>query len=81
MINLILLFPLIACLILFIFKRVFEQFNDKYLCNFAFLVSLSFCLFGQDILPFASSSVFAVTPKNFVFLGVMSIVFFSSGYL
>ena len=51
-----------------------------------FLVSVSFCLFGQDILPFASSPFFAVTPKNFIFLAVMSIVFlavavYNNGYL
>lgn len=87
MINLILLFPLIACLILFIFKKGF--LNNLMINIYAilhFLLSLSFCLFGQDILPFASSPFFAVTPKNFVFLGVMSIVFlavaiYNNGYL
>ncbi len=87
MINLVLLFPLIACLILFIFKKGF--LNNLMINIYAilhFLVSLSFCLFGQDVLPWATSPFFAVTPKNFIFLAVMSIVFlavaiYNNGYL
>ena len=87
MINLVLLFPLLACLILFIFKKGF--LNNLMINIYAilhFLVSLSFCLFGQDVLPWASSPFFAVTPKNFIFLAVMSIVFlavaiYNNGYM
>ncbi len=87
MINLILLFPLLACLILFIFKKGF--LNNLMINIYAvlhFLASVGFCLFGKDVLPMPSSQFFAVTPKNFIFLAVMSIVFlavaiYNNGYM
>ena len=87
MINLILLFPLIAVLILFIFKK--DCLNNLMLNIYAilhFIVSLAFCA-GVDLLPFwKSTSFFEVTNKNIVFLAVMSIVFlavaiYNNGYM
>lgn len=87
MTNLILLFPLLACLILFIFKKGF--LNNLMINLYAilhFLATLSFCIFGRDVLPLAQSQFFAVTPKNFIFLAVMSVVFlavaiYNNGYM
>lgn len=78
MINLILLFPLLACLILFIFKKGF--LNNLMINIYAvlhFIISLAFC-FGIDLIPaWQSSSFFAVNSRNIVFLILMSIVFLS----
>lgn len=87
MINLILLFPLLACLILFIFKKgCLNNLMINIYAGLHFLASLSFCLWGRDVLPVAPSQFFAVTPKNFIFLAVMSIVFlavaiYNNGYM
>ena len=68
MINLILLFPLAAVLILFIFKK--DYLNNLMLNIYAilhFIVSLAFCT-DVDLLPFwKSTSFFEVTNKNIVF--------------
>jgi hydrogenase-4 component F len=78
MINLILLFPLIACLILWIFKKGF--LNNLMLNLYAiihFVASVGFCM-GKDLLPFwKPCSFFSVNSKNLLFLAVMSIVFFA----
>ena len=87
MINLILLFPLIACLILFIFKNKF--LNNLMINIYAvmhFIVSLAFCM-GWDFLPMIKPcKFFAVDDTNKIFLMVMSIVFlavavYNNGYL
>ena len=87
MINLILLFPLIACLILFVCKNRF--LNNLMINIYAvihFLVSLAFCM-HVDFLPmFKSCKFFAVDDTNKIFLMVMSIVFlavaiYNNGYL
>lgn len=87
MINLILLFPLLACLILFIFKKKF--LNNLLICSYAvihFLVSLAFCC-GWDFLPMVPPCrFFAVDNTNKIFLMVMSVVFlavaiYNIGYL
>ena len=87
MINLILLFPLLACLILFIFKKKF--LNNLLICSYAvihFLVSLAFCC-GWDFLPMVHPCrFFAVDNTNKIFLMVMSVVFlavaiYNIGYL
>lgn len=87
MINLILLFPLLACLILFLFKNKF--LNNLMINLYAilhFAVSLSFCL-GKDWLPmWPANKFFAVDSTNCIFLMVMSIVFlavaiYNNGYL
>ena len=86
MINLILLFPLLACLILFLFKSKF--LNNLMINLYAllhFVVSLAFCL-NIDFLPmWQPSKFFAVDSTNKIFLMVMSIVFlavaiYNNGY-
>lgn len=86
MINLILLFPLLACLILFLFKSKF--LNNLMINLYAllhFVVSLAFCL-NIDLLPmWQTSKFFAVDSTNKIFLMVMSIVFlavaiYNNGY-
>ena len=86
MINLILLFPLLACLILFLFKSKF--LNNLMINLYAllhFVVSLAFCL-NVDFLPmWQPSKFFAVDSTNKIFLMVMSIVFlavaiYNNGY-
>ena len=86
MINLILLFPLLACLILFLFKSKF--LNNLMINLYAllhFVVSLAFCL-NVDFLPmWQTSKFFAVDNTNKIFLMVMSIVFlavaiYNNGY-
>lgn len=87
MINLILLFPLFACLILFIIKK--DCLNNLVINLYAgihFVISLFSCL-GKDLLPFwQPCSFFEITPRNSIFLMVMSIVFlavaiYNNGYL
>ena len=86
MINLILLFPLLACLILFLFKSKF--LNNLMINLYAllhFVVSLAFCL-NIDFLPmWHPSKFFAVYSTIWIFLMVMSIVFlavaiYNNGY-
>ena len=87
MINLILLFPLIACLILLIFKK--GWLNNLMINIYAvihFLVTAAFCA-GVDFLPqWKVCSFFAVNNKNIIFLAVMSLVFlavaiYNNGYM
>ena len=87
MINLILLFPLLACVILFLFKN--KLLNNLMINLYAaihFIVSLSFCL-GYDFLPgWHSNRFFAVDDTNKIFLMVMSLVFlavavYNNGYV
>ena len=87
MINLILLFPLLASLIIFIFKK--DWLNTWMLNIYAFLHLLvsSFACFGKDFIPaWKTCSFFAITNRNILFLTVMSIVFlavaiYNNGYL
>ncbi len=87
MINLILLFPLLACLILLIFKK--EKLNNLMLNLYAllhFIGTMGFC-FGKDFFPFwKTCSFFSVNNKNIIFLAVMSLVFlavaiYNNGYM
>ena len=87
MINLILLFPLLACLILFIFKnRALNNWMVNLYALIHFVVSSALCL-NIDFLPqWAASKFFAVDNTNKIFLMVMSIVFlavaiYNNGYL
>ena len=86
MINLILIFPLVACLLLYIFKS--KTLNNWILNIYAVLhliVSVNAC-FGIDLLPFWHSyPFFGITQRNSIFLLVMSIVFlavaiYNNGY-
>ena len=76
MINLILLFPLLACLILFIFKK--GSLNKLMVNLYAalhFIISAAFCL-RIDLIPsWRPCSFFGVNDLNVVFLAVMSLVF------
>ena len=76
MTNLILLFPLVACIILFFIKNRFV--NNFMMISYAvlqFIVSLCFCL-NIDLLPmWNSSKFFAPDSLNKVFLMVLSIVY------
>lgn len=87
MTSLILLFPLLACLILFIFKN--RALNNIMLNLYAvlhFVVSLAYCM-DWDFLPIIKPcKFFAVDDTNKIFLMVMSIVFlavaiYNNGYL
>ena len=87
MINLILLFPILACLILFISKK--DKLNNIFINIYAiihFIVSVAFTA-KIDLLPFwQPCSFFAVTDRNVIFLLVMSIVFlavanYNNGYM
>ena len=87
MINLILLFPLLACLILFIFKnRALNNWMVNLYAIVHFVVSLALCL-NIDFLPqWTASKFFAVDATNKIFLMVMSMVFlavaiYNNGYL
>lgn len=87
MINLILLFPLLACFILYIFKK---DFLNTWMLNIYAILHIAvsgFALFNKDFLPlWKSSSFFAINNKNYVFLAIMSIVFlavaiYNNGYI
>ena len=86
MINLILLFPLLACLILFIFKK--GCLNNLMINLYAilhFIVSTAL-FFNVDFLPmWGGNKFFAIDDTNKIFLMVMSIVFlgvaiYNNGY-
>lgn len=87
MINLILLFPLFACLILWLFKK---DFLNTWMLNLYALihvaVSTAAC-FGKDLLPnWQTCSFFMINNRNVIFLAVMSIVFlavaiYNNGYI
>ena len=78
MINLILLFPLLACLILCLFKK--DYLNNLMLNIYAalhFIISVAY-LFGINLLPnVRNCSFFYVNKLNLIFLVVMSVVFLS----
>ena len=87
MINLVLLFPLLACLIIYFFKK--EYLNTWMLNIYAiihFITALS-ASFGKDFIPFwQPCSFFAVNSRNIIFLLIMSIIFlavaiYNNGYL
>lgn len=87
MINFLLLFPLLACLILCILKK--DILNTWMINLYAVLhLAVSACaLFNTDFLPFwKTSSFFSINSKNFVFLAIMSVVFlavavYNNGYV
>ena len=87
MINLVLLFPLIACLVIYIFKK--DWMNSWFLNIYALLHMLVTvrAWFGVDFLYFwKNTSFFVINNRNIIFLAVMSLVFFAvavynNGYL
>ncbi len=76
MINLILLFPLLACLILYLFKK--DYLNNLMINIYAvlhFIISMAY-LFRVNLLPNCKCcTFFGVNDLNVVFLAIMSIVF------
>ena len=76
MINLILLFPLLACLLIFLLKN--ERVNTWAVNIYAILhlvISIAYCC-NVDFLPFwKAPALFTVNSRNILFLLVMSIVF------
>ena len=87
MINLLLLFPIIACILLFIFKK--NCLNSIMINTYAalhLLISVTAC-FGIDLLPFwRSYPLFVINNNNIIFLLILSIVFlavaiYNSGYI
>ena len=87
MISLILLFPLLACLILFIFKkRVLNSLMLDIYALLHFIISLAYC-FNFDFMPMQEAcKFFAIDNTNKIFLMVMSIVFlavavYNHGYM
>ena len=87
MINLILLFPVFACLMLFFLKK--DCLNNIFINIYAgihFLISLSACI-GVDLIPaWKSCSFFELNERNTIFLMIMSIVFlavaiYNNGYM
>lgn len=87
MINLILLFPLFACLILWLFKK---DFLNTWMLNLYALIHVSVstvACFGKDLLPnWQTCSFFMINNRNVIFLAVMSIVFlavaiYNNGYI
>ena len=87
MINLILLFPLLACLILYFTKK--ERLNNLMINLYALihLICSAFACAGIDLIPaWKTCSFFAVNNRNVVFLAIMSIVFmavaiYNNGYI
>ncbi len=87
MINLVLLFPLVACLIIYIFKKDFLNTCMLNLYAILHLIVSIFAILGKDFLPaWQSCSFFAINQRNVLFLAIMSVVFlavaiYNSGYL
>lgn len=76
MINFILLFPLIACLILHVFKKDF--LNNLMINLYAALhclVSLSACFNNDWLSCWKNTSFFIINDRNIVFMFIMSIIF------
>ena len=87
MINLLLYFPILACIILFIFKK---DFLNSWMINIYALLHFGItCLagFNIDLLPqWQSYPLFVVNNNNIIFLSVMSLIFlavavYNNGYL
>jgi len=87
MINLILLFPILACFILFIFKK--DYLNNLMINLYALIhIFVSFAACNKiDFLPsWKTISFFEINERNLIFLIVMSIVFvafaiYNNGYI
>lgn len=87
MINLILLFPLVACLVLYLTKK--DCLNTAMINIYALihLVCSAFACAGIDLIPaWNTCSFFAINNRNIIFLTIMSIVFmavaiYNNGYI
>ena len=87
MINLILLFPLLACLILYFTKK--DRLNNLMINLYALihLICSVFACAEIDLIPaWKTCSFFAINSRNVVFLAIMSVVFmavaiYNNGYI
>ena len=83
MINLLLIFPIIACLIMLIFKA---KWMNNFFINLYAIVHLVVSVLCAVNLPVASSKYFLVDSCNIIFLLILSIVFmavavYNNGYI
>lgn len=83
MINLLLIFPILACLIMFIFKA---KWMNNFMINVYALMHLVVSIACAMNLPCISSKYFCADSSNIVFLLLLSIVFmavaiYNSGYI
>lgn len=83
MINLILIFPILACLIMFIFKA---KWMNNFMINVYALMHLVVSIACAMNLPCISSKYFCADSSNIVFLLLLSIVFmavaiYNNGYI
>ena len=83
MINLLLIFPIIACLIMFIFKA---KWMNNFFINLYAIIHLVVSVLCATKLPLESSKYFLVDECNIIFLLVLSIVYmavaiYNNGYI
>ena len=85
MINLLLIFPILACLILWIFKcKWMNNFMINVYALLHFVISVLFCINGVPSQ--SAAKYFGVDSSNIIFLTVLSIVFlavavYNNGYM
>ena len=76
MINLVLIFPFLACLILFLFKKDFlNNLMINLYAGLLFIVSFANCFKFELIPAWATNPFFYVSNRNLIFLAVLSLVF------
>lgn len=79
MINLILIFPIVACLILFILKK--QKLNNIMIVLYAIIhltISIAAILANKELLPFWQNiKFFALNELNSIFLLVLSVIYFA----
>jgi len=81
MIDIILIFPLIACLILFIFKKKFlNDFLTIFYAIIHFIISLCFCFNLNTISFLKTTKFFEIDDINKIFLMVLSIIFLAVAF-
>lgn len=83
MINLLLIFPILACLIMFIFKA---KWMNNFMINVCALLHLAVSIACAMNLPCISSKYFCIDSSNIIFLLLLSIVFmavaiYNNGYI
>lgn len=83
MINLLLIFPILACLIMFIFKA---KWMNNFMINVYALLHLAVSIACAMNLPCISSKYFCIDSSNIIFLLLLSIVFmavaiYNNGYI
>ena len=83
MINLLLIFPIIACLIMLVFKA---KWMNNFFINLYAIIHLVVSVLCATKLPIESSKYFLVDECNIIFLLVLSVVFmavaiYNNGYI